>query len=52
MEVWKPEEENIEKEDILNGLDYDNVSDLQQMIYHNTKRIEELEKIILLKVVK
>ena len=42
--IWKEETEEIIKEDILNSLDYNNVSDLQQMIYHNKKKIEELEE--------
>ena len=36
--------EDVSKEDVLNGLSYDEVSELQKMVYHCYKKIEELEK--------
>lgn len=41
---WKPKEENIvSKDDFLNGMEYEEVSHLQQMLYLLYKKIEELE---------
>ena len=38
-----PEYNGVVKEDILNGMPYDESSELQQMLYHAYKKIEDLE---------
>lgn len=41
---WKDKEDTIkDKTDFLNGMEYEEVSDLQQMLYILYKKIEELE---------
>ena len=45
---WKEKEDNIvSKDDFLNGLSFKDVSPIQQMLYLQYKRIEELEARIL-----
>ncbi len=42
---WKQKEDNIvSKDDFLNGLEFGQVSDIQQMFYLQYKKIEELEE--------
>lgn len=41
---WKEKNQLIGKIDILNGLDYSEVSDIQQMLYHAFNKLELLEK--------
>ncbi len=44
---WKEKEANIvSKDDFLNGLNFEEVSDMQQMLYLQYKKIEELEVIV------
>jgi len=44
-ENWKAKTESIEsKNDFLNGLEFNKVSSIQQMLYLVYKKIEELEK--------
>lgn len=41
---WKEENAEIEsKQDVLNGVAYEEVSDVQQMLYHVLKRVEALQ---------
>ena len=43
-ENWKPKEDSItSKEDFLNGMEFEEVSGFQQMLYLLYKKIEDLE---------
>jgi hypothetical protein len=38
--IISPEDNNVTKEDVLGGMKYEEVKDLQQMIYHALKKNE------------